>query len=678
MDDRAVVLMSGSELLSAYDVLHEEVCERQARQAQIVARLDEMGHAKEIGAHDTARLLSKRYRLDAAEAHRRVRFATQLHKYPAVAAALPVPGAVLATDGVVLHLDQAEAIVAALEKIPAKANVPVEDLSEAELRMVEAAEHLPPAGLRKLGAQVRDVLDTDGPEPREEAARRREEVWVKRADGGIKFGGYLAGENAERLETVLQSGAKPHKTEQGERDPRSRGKRQADALSDALSIALGSGALPGHGGIKPHLTVTIDLKDLIEAGQNATGDLTFGDGLSASAVRRLACDAGIIPVILGSDSDLLDVGREHRFVTTGLRNALNLRDRGCVVCNAPPLYCDAHHLTSWLDGGTTSLTNLVLLCRVHHTALHNGHWTITIHNNQVHVSRPTWATRPPARHRSPAPPTTPASAHAATTATAPRPKPGATPATPGATSEAPGDTPATSEATSATLGGTPTTPEATPAMPGATSATLGGTPTTPEATPAMPGATPAALDENTATSEGIPAALGETVEVPADTTAADGHTVAAETFGALLGHAGAAVGDTTAIAEAANVTTDVASAMDGGAAAAVEDTSAIAEGINSADAGTGVTSKGATAVDESAGSEVDGTSAMGKGTTVTGEGTNAPSSVARVWPFTGDTSWITPEETAALNPWGDDPETTGHPPLKPQQAPQFDPWADSA
>jgi uncharacterized protein DUF222/HNH endonuclease len=395
MDDRAAARMSGSELLSACDAIEDAIATLQARRLEVLQRMDEMKYAQEIGAHDTARLIEKRYRLDPAESRRRVRLAVALPKYPAVVAALPFPGSVIGDDAVLLSSAQAEAIVSALEKIPKSVNIPVEDLDAAAEQMVRAAEHMNPRQLRKMGEQVRNILDTDGPEPREDAARACEDVWVKKADDGVRFGGYLAGENAEKLQTVLQAGAKPHKTEGGALDPRSRGKRQADALIDVLDIALASGDLPTRGGIKPHIAVTIDLNDLLEAGRQATGDLTYGDGLSAAAIRRLACDAGFIPIVLGSDSQPLDVGREFRYVTNGLRNALNQRDRGCVICHAPPIYCDAHHLTSWMDGGVTSLANLVLLCRVDHTSLHDGHWTIAVVDNQVQVSRPSWADPPP-------------------------------------------------------------------------------------------------------------------------------------------------------------------------------------------------------------------------------------------------------------------------------------------
>ncbi|MEV8377850.1 HNH endonuclease signature motif containing protein [Kribbella sp. NPDC056861] len=74
-----------------------------------------------------------------------------------------------------------------------------------------------------------------------------------------------------------------------------------------------------------------------------------------------------------------------------IRRALNRRDKGCVICHAPPSNCHAHHLIHWIDGGPTSITNLVLLCGAHHRAVHAGHWTITITNGVVAVARPTWA-----------------------------------------------------------------------------------------------------------------------------------------------------------------------------------------------------------------------------------------------------------------------------------------------
>jgi hypothetical protein len=274
---------------------------------------------------------------------------------------------------------------------------------------------------------------------------------MKNADHGLKFGGYLANENAELLNSLIDANAKPHKTIDGEQDPRSREKRQADALTTVLNAAAGAGTT-GHGVIKPHITITIDLTDLKNAvaatGGNAGsggldgnggfdgsggfegldglegfggfdglgaldhtspgfGRFVYGGNLSAAAVRRLACDAGVVPIVLGSDSEPLDVGIEERFVNRAMRRALNFRDRGCVVCGAPPIQCDAHHLIHWIDGGPTAIWNLVLLCRAHHIQIHHGHWNITITGGRVNVTRPAWAEPPPARLSRKRPPGTP-------------------------------------------------------------------------------------------------------------------------------------------------------------------------------------------------------------------------------------------------------------------------------
>ena len=344
---RPAYTMSGSEALSALDALHIEAATRDTYRLELLARLEETGYAKEVGARDTTRLLSMRHRLDAGTVRRDLKLATNLAKYQAVTAALPdphtptshaAPTAAPETNDLAqpdtgpddtrphLHPAQAEAIVSALERVRKSAVIAVEDLQVAEDQMVKAAEFLSPLDLGKLGRQVRDRLDTDGPEPAEDKAYRRESLWLHNADHGIKFGGFLANENAEALKTAIHALAKPHKTVTGELDPRSRDKRQADALTTLITLAANANS--GHRGIA--MTVTIDYADLKsrlttesaggiavtegvggDVGAGSTGDgfgeLVYGDNLSAAAVRRLACDAGIIPIVLGSRSEPLDV-----------------------------------------------------------------------------------------------------------------------------------------------------------------------------------------------------------------------------------------------------------------------------------------------------------------------------------------------------------------------------------
>ncbi|RZT15314.1 uncharacterized protein DUF222 [Kribbella sp. VKM Ac-2569] len=455
--EKPAELMSDAELERALDQADADLARIETRRLRIIAAMDKSGYAERVGARDMVQYVEFRYRLDHARAYRDVRLARALPKYAAVVAALPDPD--VPDDGsvpeVLLRPAQAEAIVTALEKVPT--TVPVADLEFAEEELVRLGRHLSPADLRAAAEQSRDILDTDGPEPEEDKAAARETLTLKTADRGVKFTGYLANENAELLRTLIVTGARPHKTVDGERDPRSREKRQADALSTTLTLAataldagtpsptmprptgkpasspetgspetgstgtgstasgsiasgsaeagsLATGPQPGVAGdvvpgfgAKANLTVTIDFQDLKAATADAIGQTVYGNGLSAATIRRLACDAKVIPVVLGSNSEPLDVGRCERLVTKAMRRALNTRDRGCVVCNAPPVMCDAHHLISWIDGGETKVENLALVCRRHHTDLHHGHWTITITNGKVHVTRPTWADPPP-RH----------------------------------------------------------------------------------------------------------------------------------------------------------------------------------------------------------------------------------------------------------------------------------------
>jgi hypothetical protein len=106
--------------------------------------------------------------------------------------------------------------------------------------------------------------------------------------------------------------------------------------------------------------------------------------------RRLACDASVIPAVLGTQSEPLDVGRATRTIPPAIRRALTIRDKGCVHpgCTKPPDWCDAHHVRSWLDGGPTALRNLVLLCGKHHRTVHHTEWKIVFLQGIPHLIAP--------------------------------------------------------------------------------------------------------------------------------------------------------------------------------------------------------------------------------------------------------------------------------------------------
>jgi hypothetical protein len=140
-------------------------------------------------------------------------------------------------------------------------------------------------------------------------------------------------------------------------------------------IHLACGTLPLLRTVKPHVAVKVDLADLLDpaAGQGAA-DLGFGATISAARARLLACDGGITRIVIGPESQPLDIGRTQRVVPPHLRRATEVRDRHCVFtgCDAPTYWCDVHHLLHWIDGGETSLQNSALLCERHHTKVHHG------------------------------------------------------------------------------------------------------------------------------------------------------------------------------------------------------------------------------------------------------------------------------------------------------------------
>ncbi|WP_242182018.1 HNH endonuclease signature motif containing protein [Saccharopolyspora soli] len=168
------------------------------------------------------------------------------------------------------------------------------------------------------------------------------------------------------------------------RDPRSAGQRNADGFAALLDLALDSDQMPRVGGQRPHLTVTIDFADLqrglgftTDHGMPGTVESTERS-ITAENVRRIACDSEVLPMILDGDGLPLDVGRSKRTAPVHLRAALLQRDGVCAFpgCDRPPGTPDAHHIHHWIDGGTTELSNMVMLCGHHHRTVHNQRWEI--------------------------------------------------------------------------------------------------------------------------------------------------------------------------------------------------------------------------------------------------------------------------------------------------------------
>jgi hypothetical protein len=138
--------------------------------------------------------------------------------------------------------------------------------------------------------------------------------------------------------------------------------------------------------------VMIDLDTLRRTGLGLA-ETSTGEVLTAAQARRMACTAGIIPVVLGGAGEILDLGRARRLFSPAQRKAMAIRDQGCRAedCEIPAPWCEAHHThTPWARGGRTDLAHDVLLCSHHHHRAHDPTWdTSRLPNGDIRYTRRT-------------------------------------------------------------------------------------------------------------------------------------------------------------------------------------------------------------------------------------------------------------------------------------------------
>jgi hypothetical protein len=166
--------------------------------------------------------------------------------------------------------------------------------------------------------------------------------------------------------------------------------RTFEQLKADAFVTLATGARSGerrHG----EVLVLID-HDTLAGGLHARSVCETNDGaaLPSEAVRRMCCDADIIPVVLGGDGAVLDVGRARRVASASQRRALRAMYRSCGFpgCTVRFGDCEIHHVLEWIEQrGPTDLDNLLPLCSRHHHLVHDGHWSLTLHPDRTVVVR---------------------------------------------------------------------------------------------------------------------------------------------------------------------------------------------------------------------------------------------------------------------------------------------------
>ncbi|MET8764982.1 DUF222 domain-containing protein [Lentzea sp. NPDC004782] len=315
-------LLPTGEVLSA---LVDEVADIRARHYAVmrkVADLNQRGAASELGYKDLAQVLQHAIRLDRKTAKQWVANAGLLGPGitptgSEIAPELPVTASAAAEGA--LSIEHVAVVAEIMKDLPA----------EIEQTVVGLAREHDPAALRTMGRKLVYALLQNDPEPRDpEPVRQVNQHVMHWKNGYLEIRAKLDTVTGAKYRALMDPLAKPGPTtaEEGP-DPRSRAEREGDALAELVDLMLRADQLPEHGGEPVTLTVTMRYEDL--AKQAGQGMLDNGERIPAAEVRRLACNAGIIPLILGEKSQPMDIGRKTRSFPAGIRRVLVARDKGC-------------------------------------------------------------------------------------------------------------------------------------------------------------------------------------------------------------------------------------------------------------------------------------------------------------------------------------------------------------
>jgi len=310
-------------------------------------------------------------------------------KYPALAAALAAGQISVAAAAIILAL---------LERVGLK--VGTARVDEAERLLVARAAGMSLTDVGKLVARAESWLDPDGVAPKEREARDRRSLTMFERDGSLHLvlqtdiasGAPIKAAIHAFVSATFQARITAPDPGAQDADHRTVAMIQADALTAICehAIACDNGGMPATGAT---VVVRVNLDDLT-SGLGAAAIDGSDQSVSVSTCRRMAAGGGIIPVVLGSEGEILDWGREKRLFTRAQRLALVERDGGCAMCSLPPQMTKAHHLRWWQrDTGPTDLNNGVLLCESCHHRIHDNGWEIRIEG--VGVAARVWLIPPP-------------------------------------------------------------------------------------------------------------------------------------------------------------------------------------------------------------------------------------------------------------------------------------------
>jgi hypothetical protein len=358
-------------LVQAANRIHAELA-RTARRADCVQAPEHDGIKSMVS------WLRGHLRLSPSSASQIVRNGRTLEHLPAVAAAC--------AEGMVTPEQLAALAPVTMPKNLAAAADQDVDLSRIDALLAETATTRQHVYLGRVVHHYLSRLDPDGTEP--DPTEGRSLSLFKHSDGSVSGRFELDQVGGEKVQAMLESFVQ---ADRPAGDGRTRAQQLGDAFVQAADVALACGRLPTLRTVKPHVTVTIPLADLVDPydtpGAARTG---FGAEISAARARMLACDGNVTRIVIGPEDHSLHMGRTKRVSPPHLRRAVEHRDWHCVFagCHAPSYWCDVHHLVHWADDGETCLENSALLCERHHTKVHHGFTVVRDTKGRWHTYRP--------------------------------------------------------------------------------------------------------------------------------------------------------------------------------------------------------------------------------------------------------------------------------------------------
>ncbi len=333
-----------------------EVTMLQARVTDLVGRIDADGWFEDAGYLSTAALLRDRVGVSATEASRQVGEARALRHHAGIAEAYSSA-----------QIDRPRVAI-----LLAASRVAPEAFDRDTRLLVDTVSGLSMKDSCRALDYWKQAADQSAAEFDAERSHARRRLHASVTLGGmVRIDGELDPAGGQTVLTALRSLTDPLQLDPD--DTCTPAQRRADALVDICADHLTHTNTAVTGAFRPQVSVIVALEAL-EGG--AAQPCEFDDGvvITPETARRIACDSSISRVIVRGESETLDVGRATRTVPAALRKALIIRDRHCrfAGCERPHRWCDAHHLQHWADGGSTNLDNLILLCRRHHRAVHEG------------------------------------------------------------------------------------------------------------------------------------------------------------------------------------------------------------------------------------------------------------------------------------------------------------------